>query len=134
MWAVDVPDVSVKDCKAVLEHINFLGNRAMNNDFYDKTHVTYDNAVRKLAETEGFAAFAQGSNGASVIHYGNQNMRVNKPSVSYGQRRTPAPQGKRACYAWNGDQGCTRSEDECRFAHICSRGGLKGHKRSKCKD
>ena len=133
-WVVDIPDVSVKDCKAVLEHINFLGNRAMNNDFFDRTHITYDNAVRKLAETVGFSAFAQGSNGASVIHYGNQNMRANRQSGVYNQKRTPAPQGKRACYAWNGDQGCTRSEEECRFAHICSRCGLKGHKRSKCKD
>ena len=134
MWAVDIPDMTVKDCKAVMEHINFLGNRAMNNDFYDKTHVTYDGAVRKLAETEGFSAFAQGSNGASVIHYGNQNMRGNKVSGGYTQRRTPAPNGKRACYAWNGEQGCTRSDEECRFAHICSRCGMKGHKRPKCKD
>ena len=134
MWAVDVPDITLKDCKAVLEHINFLGNRAMNNDFYDKTHITYDNAVRKLAETEGFAAFAQGSNGASVIHYGNQNMRGSRTTGSYNQRRTPPQQGKRACYAWNGEQGCNRSEEECRFAHICSRCSMKGHKRSKCKD
>ena len=134
LWVVDVSEVSVKDCKAVFQHINFLCNRAMNNDFYDSAHINYDNAVRKLAETEGFAAFAQGSNGASVIHYGNQNMRGGKPSGIFKQKRPSVQQGKRACYAWNGEQGCPRSEDECRFAHICSRCALKGHKRSKCRE
>ena len=134
LWVVDVAEVSVKDCKAVFEHINFLGNRAMYNDFYDSAHINYDNAVRKLAETEGFSAFAQGSNGASVIHYGNQNMRGGKSSNTFKQKRPSGQQGKRACYAWNGEQGCARSEEECRFAHICSRCALRGHKRSKCRE
>ena len=35
---------------------------------------------------------------------------------------------KRACYAWNGEQGCPHSEDECRFGHVCSKCNAKGHK------
>ena len=36
-------------------------------------------AVRKMAESVGFEAFASSHTGSSVLHYGEQNMRVKKP-------------------------------------------------------
>ena len=74
--------MSVADHRALLNHINFLANRAMHNDFVDQAHTQYDEAVRKLAENIGFAAFAKENRTLSVIHYGAQNMRSKKTGYS----------------------------------------------------
>ena len=127
--------MSVADHRALLDHINFLANRAMHNDFVDQAHIEYDEAVRKLAEEIGFAAFAKENRTLSVIHYGAQNMRSRKPGYSGASltRRTGS-YVKRTCYAWNSEEGCSRTEEQCRFGHICSKCVGKGHKKQKCKE
>ena len=136
-WASGIKELSVADLRALMDHINFLANRAMHNDFIDQAHTDYDEAIRKLAEEVGFAAFAKENRGISVIHYGAQNMRSKKPVVGLGPytaRRPVLGNTKRPCYAWNSDGGCSRTEEDCRFGHVCSKCGVKGHRRQKCKD
>ena len=136
LWALGVKELTLTDAKAVLEHINFLANRAMHNDFLDTAHIEYDLSIRIMAEEMGFSAFSSTNQRASVVFYGSQNMKTRQPGVKAGgvARRPLTSQSKRACYAWNSDTGCSRSEEECRFSHLCSKCGQKGHKRQKCKE
>ena len=138
LWCLDIPDLSGPDYRAILQHINFICNRARDDHFKDCAHVEYDNAIRKLAEIDGFAAFTRLYSGESIVHYGTQNSRpggrAKVGSVAGTRKRSPGGPAKGACYAWNGEAGCTRSEEECRFTHICSKCGSKGHKRYKCKE
>ena len=138
LWCSDIPDLSTYDYRAMIQHMNFICNRARDDHFKDCAHVEYDSAIRKLAEREGFAAFSRRNAGESIVHYGTQNSRpVTKQkatALAGARRRSPGGPGRGACYAWNGEAGCTRSEDECRFTHICSKCGSKSHRRYKCKE
>ena len=134
-WCLDIPDLTTKDYHALLEHLRFIAIRAMHDDFKDSAHVEYDTAVRKAAETWGFAAFSSAHNGMSVIHYGAQNMRTKKPVTTVGGgRRTGGhtQDGKRSCFIWNKEGGCPKSEESCGFGHWCSKCGSKSHKRARC--
>ena len=135
LWALQIKDLSVPDCRALFEHLSFLAHRAMYNDYQDSVHVQYDLAVRVEAETDGFAAFGRDNDGLSVMYYGPEKMRT-KTTVAnrVGATRRFSPGRKRACYAWNGDAGCVRRDDECRFGHFCSRCGSKSHRNSSCKE
>lgn len=136
-WVLKVTDLSLKDSKAMFEHLNFLSYRAMHGEYVDGAHIAYDVDVRKTAEEIGFAAFARKNQGGSVLHYSPENMRGFKKGTTkptFAKRQTVVSQAKGACYAWNGEQGCSRTDDECKFGHVCSRCGLRGHKRTKCKD
>ena len=75
----------MNDAKAFLEHIEFISVQAMHDDFKDSTHIEYDTAIRRLAESLGFEAFSQSHSGISVKYYGAQNM---KSSASKFSRRT----------------------------------------------
>ena len=98
---------------ALLEHIVFLAHRARTNDFVDSAHVKYDASVRTQAKEIGFAAFSAANRGNSVLYYGAQNMRHRSAQQStYRNVKRTGFTGKRACYAWNGEQ------DECRFGHV----------------
>ena len=55
---VDIPEMTLKDHRALLQHLNFLLHRARHNDFLDTAHVEYDTSIRKMAETMGFEAFS----------------------------------------------------------------------------
>ena len=134
MWCLDIDDLTVTDYRAFLEHMHFIAVRAMNDDFKDAAHVAYDTSVRKLAEAHGFAAFAASGNGASVIHYGAQNMRQKKSVGSTaGRKQTGHTQGgKRSCFLWNKEAGCSKSEDQCGYGHWCTKCGSKSHAKHKC--
>ena len=138
LWCLDIPDLSLFDYRSLIQHMHFICNRARDDHFKDCAHVEYDSAIRKMAEREGFEAFSRRNAGESIVHYGTQNSRPagKAKGVSSGgaRKRSPGGPGKGACYAWNGEAGCTRTEDECRFTHICSKCGSKGHRRYKCKD
>ena len=134
-WCMDIPDLTTKDYHAFLEHLRFIAIRAMHDDFKDSAHVEYDTAIRKIAETWGFAAFSSAHNGMSVIHYGAQNMRTKKlANPAGGGRRTGGhtQDGKRSCFIWNKESGCPKSEEACGFGHWCSKCGSKSHKRARC--
>ena len=57
----------LSDHRAFLEHLDFLTVRAMRDHFMDAALIEYDLAIRRLAETPGFAAFSKENNGISVI-------------------------------------------------------------------
>ena len=134
-WALDIPEMSIKDHRALLQHLNFISHRARHNDFLDSAHVEYDLAIRKTTETMGLEAFSSECIGSSVLHYDAQNMRVKKPAFGGFDKRTgTVSKASRACYAWNSEQGCSRTVEECRFEHICSKCGTKGHKRHTSKE
>ena len=139
LWCLDIPELSRYDYRAIIQHMHFICNRARDDHFKDCAHTEYDSAIRKMAEFEGFAAFSRRNAGESIVHYGTQNSRpVTKSKgsgyVSTTRKKSPGGPAKGACYAWNGEAGCTRSEEECRFTHICSKCGSKSHKRYKCKE
>lgn len=138
-WCLDCEDLSIKDHRAFLEHLNFISVRAMHDSYKDTAHIQYDAAVRKEAEYKGFAAFSQANNGASVIHYGSENMRQKKAGVQgagQSSRRSGGlgveKAGKRNCFRWNREGGCDKGEDECGFGHWCAKCGSKAHNRVKC--
>ena len=135
-WALGLKGLRMADYRAMFEHINFISGRAVDNDFADVAHAEYDIAIRKQAEEMGFAAFATANQATSIVHYGSQNLRTRKATAgsTLGRRRSPHSRARRACYAWNGEQGCARSEDDCRYSHICSKCGGKSHRRPKCKE
>ena len=60
---------TIKDHRAFLDHLDFL---TMHDHFKDIAHTEYDLAVRRLAETQGFAAFGKENNGLSNTYYGVQ--------------------------------------------------------------
>ena len=136
-WFIDVEEKKMEDVTWFLEHIDFLTVRAMHNDFKDSAHVVYDQAVRKRAESQGFAAFSAMNSGISVKHYGAQHMRAYGTS-QHGRttfKKTISPylqDGKRGCFKWNKDSGCPRSDEQCGFGHWCSKCGSKNHKRYTC--
>lgn len=135
LWLLDIDDLNVVDYKAFLEHMHFMTVRAMHDDFKDSAHVEYDTAIRKMAESMGFAAFSKAQNGTSVLHYGAQNMRPKKHVASAGGARKAAPRvqdGKRSCFHWNREAGCPKTEDSCGFGHWCGKCGSKAHIRPKC--
>ena len=133
MWALSIDTMTVADYRALLEHIAFVSNRAMTGDFKDSAHVEYDTAIRREAESVGFAAFTTAHTGISVLHYGAQNMK-HKNSYSTGGGKRPYAGVGRACYKWNSDTGCAKNESDCYYRHFCSKCGLKSHRRAKCKD
>ena len=119
------------DVKAILEHLEFISVRAVHNGFVDSTHVEYDIAVRKLAESVGFEAFSQKDAGMSVKHYGALNMCTSKSS--YPKHFTDRSSDQRTtCFHWNKEFGCPKTEEECSYPHTCSKCFSKTHKRSEC--
>lgn len=134
-WVLKVPELSLKDCRAMFEHLNFLSYRAMHGEYLDSAHIAYDQDVRTNAEEIGFAAFARKNQAGSVMHYSSENMKGAKKGTSRTTipRRMTGLSTRGACYAWNGEQGCHRSDNDCRYSHVCSRCGGKGHKRPSCK-
>ena len=106
-WAPDIPEMSLHDHRAILQHINLISHRAWHNDFLDSAHVEYDVSVRKMAETVGFEAFTSSNTGSSVLHYGAQNMWVKKAVTGMSDIKRCVLGGKasKACSAWNSEQG-----------------------------
>ena len=70
----------------------------MHDHFKDSTHTEYNAAVRRLVETEGFAAFGRENDGLYVIHYGAQNMRQKqfKPTTLSIKRPSVCQRWKKA--------------------------------------
>ena len=99
----------------------------MHRDFVNSTHLDYDLAFRKVAEEIGFDAFGKAHQGVSATFYGAQNMQNRRqPNISLAPAfRKFNNYGKRVCYAWNSEGGCSKSDDECRFGHYCSKCGIK---------
>lgn len=134
-WALGIKELGVRDYKALIEHIVFLSLRARTGEYFDTAHIEYDAAIRTLAEDIGFAAFSCANRGASVLPYGSLNIKGRRAGANnYQPRSSGQLHTKRPCYAWNGEQGCSRGEDECRFSHVCSRCNGKGHKRQACRE
>lgn len=131
-WALDIDALTVKDYKALFEHINFIAVRAIDSDFKDTAHVAYDSAVRKKAAVYGFSAFSEAYNGGSVIHYGTQHLKSKKGGAAGSGRSSGTSDRKRPCFRWNKESGCGSSEDSCSYAHVCSKCWSKSHKRIKC--
>ena len=120
---LNIEDLTIKDHRAFVEHIGFLTVRAMHDHFKDVAHTEYDCAIRRLAETQGFAAFGKENNGASIVYYGRKICVPKRPSEYLKD-------GKRRCFRWNKEYGSSRSEDECGYGHWCATCGSKNHKRT----
>ena len=58
-WVLSVDSLDMHDVRAFLEHLEFISVTANHNDFVDSTHVEYNIAIRKLAESVGFEASSQ---------------------------------------------------------------------------
>ena len=41
-WVLKVPDLSLRDSRAMFEHLNFLSYRAMHGEYVDGAHIAYD--------------------------------------------------------------------------------------------
>ena len=52
-WILDTKEVSLLDHGVILEHLNFLLNKVMPNDFLDSVHVEYDLTIRKNGRDNG---------------------------------------------------------------------------------
>ena len=74
-WCLDIPELTISDYRAFLQHIAFVANRAKSDDFKDTAHIDYDCEIRKLAESIGFVAFSREFTGESVLHYAPQNLK-----------------------------------------------------------
>ena len=64
------------DYRAFMEHLHIISSRAKDEYFKDSAHVEYAMAVRRNAESLGFAAFAKANDEESVLHYGAHNARA----------------------------------------------------------
>ena len=135
-WCQSIEGLSIVDMRAFLDHMALIANRAMHDDFKDGAHYEYDCTIRKMAEKLGFAAFSRENQGTSITHYGTQNLRP-RSTVLYKQapaRRydQPSREGKRSCYRFNREGGCTLTEDRCGFGHYCSKCSSKSHGKHSC--
>ena len=134
-WFLDIDNLTLSDHRAFLQHLDVLTVRAMHEHFRDSAHIEYDLAIRRLAETQGFAAFGSENNGISVTYYGAQNIRPKSTKPNQNSIRSPnehMKDRKRPCFRWNKDYGCTRSEEDCGFGHWCAKCGSKNHKKLTC--
>ena len=125
----------MSDHRAFLQDLDFLTVRAMRKHFKDAAHIEYDLAIRRLAETQRFAAFSSDNNGISVTYYGAQNMRPKSTKTGQNSIRRPneyLKDGKRPCFRWNKECGCTHSEEDCGFEHWCAKCSTKSNKRLTC--
>ena len=87
MWALEINELSVGDCRAIFEQISFLANRDMHNDFLDAVHVEFDKAIRRFAET-----FSRAHGGVSAMYYGTQYMHTKRQN-SYQHPSASAMRG-----------------------------------------
>lgn len=126
-------------CHAMLNHIGYISCKAKHNNFTNNAHIAYDAGVRKLAQKQGFQAFAVGNSDLSLRHYAYENIRdikkstVTKTGATNASNRLFTREGKKPCFAHNGEQGCSRDNSTCDYGHWCSRCGSRSHKRSKCR-
>ena len=126
-WFLSIEGLNMCDIKAFLEHLECISFRVMHNDFTDSTHVEYELAVRKLAESIGFEAFSQAHTGMSVEHYGAQNMNITKGPYSkhFGEK---VSKQRKTFFQF----GCPRSKKECGYPHACSKCYCKSYYRADC--
>ena len=125
----------LRDHRAFLEHLDFLTVHAMHDHFKDAAHTEYDLAIRRLAETQGFAAFGKENNGISVTYYGAQNMHLKSAKTVPTSTKQPSEylkDGKHPCFCWNKEYRCMCSKEDCGFAHWCAKWRSKSHKRLVC--
>lgn len=135
-WMADQDNPTAKDYKKCVQHISFICSKCKSFRFTDKTHVLYDKGVRKLCVKEGYAAFGTGNSALALKYYCFENMKSKnaQPTSKVSQTRSVhVKDGKRPCYSWNGEAGCSISEPECQYGHWCSKCGARSHKNTKCK-
>ena len=82
-------------------------------------YVEYSLAIRRNAESGGFMALAKANDEESILHYGSHNAKGRGAGRGiFPDKRTTMGKATHASYAWNGEAGCVRGEDDCRFLHI----------------
>ena len=131
-WFLSIDGLNMNDAKTFLEHLKFISVREMQDDFKDSMHIEYDIAIRRLADSLGFKAFSQTHLGISVKYYGAQNMKVHK--ANYAKRGGDRySYQKKYCFHLNKEWGCSKTEEECGYRHVCSKCSSKNYKCSECK-
>ena len=70
-WFLDIDNLTLSDHRACLQHLDFYTVRAMHEHFKDSAHIEYDLAIRRLAETQGFAAFSSENKYKHIYINGN---------------------------------------------------------------
>lgn len=131
-WTIDQQSLSATDYRGFIKHIQYIAGKAKSDKFVDTTHVNYDLAIRKEAETEGFGAFKGGDPEHSIAIYSVENLRPRSGKGNYqvnAKTNVMSKDGKRPCYKFNGT-GC--KDELCNFGHWCAKCGSKNHPKTKC--
>lgn len=142
-WVLDKKDIDVQDLRRVVKHIKYISGRAKSGQFQDRAHASYDLAIRKLATTDGYEAFGAGNAEVALQYYAFEYMRGHSSKGAYGgvknshantnTKQLFSKDGKKPCFAYNKEEGCTRDDKTCNFGHWCSRCGSRTHVRAKCR-
>lgn len=138
-WLADQQNVSADEHMCFNKHLMYLATKAKSDKFIETSHVNYDIATRKLAQDIGFKAFRYGNNEASMEYYVVENFKSHTKNKSYAGTHSAksagyTKDGKKPCYRWNRESGCSRGEDVCLYGHWCSSCGSESHKHVKCTD
>lgn len=135
-WLADKDNLCVEEVLGVVKHIGYMAGKAKADRYTDSAHARFDIAVRKRAAKHGFAAFSAENSEASLKYYALEYMKERK-SGGAGKGGGAAKQlftrdGKRPCFGFNKEGGCSRDEKTCSYGHWCSKCGSRAHKRTSC--
>ena len=138
-WVLECKDLDVNSLKQFVKHIGYMAGKAKSGRFMDQAHANYDIAIRKLAAKEGFEAFSAGNPELALKYYAFEYMRKPSGVAGLGYSRTQSGtkqlfirDGKKPCFSFNKEEGCSRDDKTCNFGHWCSRCGSRSHIRAKC--
>ena len=133
-WALDFKDTDYAKLRRFIKHIGYVIGKAKSGVFLDKEHNAFDQAVRKLAISEGFEAFSRRNGELSLKYYAYENMKrqggmghgMSSRNSHGGSKTMYTKDSKKPCFAFKHDQ-CTYG-----YGHWCSRCGARSHIRSNC--
>ena len=110
-----------------------MSGKAKSGRFMDTAHARYDVAIWKQAAKSGFS---RGNAEVSLIYYSLEYIKEKKAGYHKsggGVGKVYTGDGKKPCFLYNKELGCTRDAKTCSYGHWCSRCGSRTHIRADCK-
>ena len=134
-WFADQSNRTFEDYDGFIAHVRFLASKAKRDRFLDSSHVSYDCAIRRIAEKEGMKAFNGGNPEHSITYYSCESMRNKNSSNLSNEKKSNAyvKDGVKPCFNWNKGT-CSREDGQCMYGHWCAKCGSRSHKKYKCQN
>lgn len=117
-----------EDAFPMLKHLEFMAKKSTRGSYKNDTHVQYDKAVRRRADSDGPRSFGVIATEEVATSFCPENM-YNKDFKGAGKPSSNKKKQSRHCRAFN-EGSC--SYKNCVYAHICIVCDEQGHGRHEC--